>query len=270
MERVVIHSVPRSGSTWLGAIFDSHPNTIYKLQPLFSYAFKSRLTPLSTKEEIDSFFFELEHSKNDFMDQKEGKKRGIIPSFEKQLPVVLVYKEVRYHHILQNLLEKDSTVKIIGLIRNPLSVIFSWLKAPKEFRGNLGWKIEDEWRYAPQKNMDKPEEFNGYEKWKEVTYLFESLKATYPERFYLLNYDTLLHETIETTKDLFAFCNLKMQQQTNEFINTSTSTTHTDAYSVFKSKKSDDNWKGNLPKFIVDEVTADTDFIHLNKKYNWL
>lgn len=270
MKRIAIHSVPRSGSTWLGTIFDAHPNVIYKLQPLFSYAFKDMLSPHSTQKEIDTFFDELEKTKDDFLDQKEGKQKGIIPTFSKELPKAIVYKEVRYHHVLKNLLEKDKNLKVVGLIRNPLSVISSWLKAPKEFRPEKGWKIEEEWRFASKKNLNKPEEFNGYEKWKEVMAMFEGLQENYPSRFYLLNYEGLLSNKVETVKNIFAFCGLNIHKQVIDFIQKSSSVDHIDAYSVFKNKKKDDSWKQDLPNYVIEEILSDPDFIHYNKKYNWI
>lgn len=40
MHKIAIHSVPRSGSTWLGEILNSSANVKYCFQPLFSYKFK--------------------------------------------------------------------------------------------------------------------------------------------------------------------------------------------------------------------------------------
>src|SRR5690606_23644306 len=123
---VAIHSVPRSGSTWLGSIFDSHPNVVYKHQPLFSYAFKDFLKPDSNSGQIDTFFRNISTSQDDFLDQVVGKRQGLIPSFQKGTPLMVVYKEVRYHHILRNMLEQSKSIKVVGLIRNPLAALYSW------------------------------------------------------------------------------------------------------------------------------------------------
>ena len=270
MKHIAIHSAPRSGSTWLGSIFDSHPEVIYKLQPLFSYAFKDRITQNSTKFEINQFFEELQHTQDDFLDQTEGKKRGIIPVFSKTQPSAIVYKEVRYHHILKNYLFQDESIIIIGLIRNPLSVISSWLKAPKEFKKELGWKIKEEWRSAPNKNLDKIEEYNGYEKWKEVAKLFLELNQNYPKRFYLVNYEDLLDNPFKCVKDIFRFCHLKYPNQTEDFLLKSTQNNDDDPYSVFKSKKKDDKWKNDLPNYIIEEIKNDPEFVSLNVIFKWI
>lgn len=270
MKKIAIHSAPRSGSTWLGSIFDSHPLVVYKMQPLFSYAFKDRLSAESSKIEIENFFMELQVSQDDFLDQKEGKEKGIIPSFSKGKEEAVVYKEVRYHHILRNLLEKDREVKVVGLIRNPFSIIRSWLKAPKEFKKELGWKVEEEWRFAPKKNLNKQEEFNGYEKWKEVAFLFLALREAHPSRFYLLQYEDLIDSTFSEVEKLLKFCDLKMDDQTAAFITASSQKNDSDAYSVYKKKKKDEEWKNDLPGYIVDEIKNDPKFLQLNQIFKWI
>lgn len=59
MKRVAIHSAPRSGSTWMGSIFDSNESVAYRLQPLFSYTHKSQLNSSSVKTDIDKFFEDI-------------------------------------------------------------------------------------------------------------------------------------------------------------------------------------------------------------------
>lgn len=271
MKKIAIHSVPRSGSTWLGAIFDSHPDLIFRLQPLFSYAFKDYLNETSSTEKINRFFNEISDSGDDFLNQLEARKSGLVPFFKKsETPSHQCYKEVRYHYILKNLLKKDIEIKVVGIIRNPFSVINSWLKAPKEFKPELGWEIENEWRYAPSKNKDKPEEFNGYEKWKEIAFLFLELKKEYPERFYLVEYERLIEDTNAQVKKLFTFCDLVLSSQTIEFLKQSCKLNNSDPYAVFKLKKNDESWKKELPSFIIEEIKNDSDFHRLNKIFNWV
>ncbi|WP_081210038.1 sulfotransferase [Salegentibacter sediminis] len=268
--KIAIHSVPRSGSTWLGSIFDSHPRVAYRFQPLFSYMHKNQLNEKSSLDDINRFFKDILQSTDDFVLQKDAIRNSKVPNFTKKTITHIVYKEVRYHNILENLLKQDDTSKIIGLLRNPFSVINSWLRAPKEFKKELDWNIEEEWRFAPKKNLNKPEEFNGYEKWKEVTFLFLNLKKNYPERFYLVNYDSLLTDKNTVVKDLFNFCGLEMTTQTLDFLNKSSKLNNEDAYSVFKKKSKDDNWQTELPHFIFDEIKADEDFKVLNKVFKWI
>lgn len=251
MRRIAIHSVPRSGSTWLGSIFDSSPEVIYKYQPLFSYALKSYLSPNSTYEEILEFFNKLTNMQDDFLDQKEAKSKGIVPNFKKSIFTTVVYKEVRYHNIIENLLKKDREIKVIGLVRNPLNVISSWYNAPREFRRDLGWEIENEWESAQSKNQDKPEEFYGFNKWIEVTILFEKLKKEYPQNFYLIKYENLLHQPEKAVKQIFDFVGLGVSDQTKFFLRESRAKNISNEYSVYKNKNIDEGWKQTLPNNIA-------------------
>jgi hypothetical protein len=219
---------------------------------------KDYLSPNSSREEIHNFFDRLQKSEDSFLNQEEAKKKGIIPVFSKsQTYKAIVYKEVRYHHILRNMLEQTSQLKVIGLIRNPMATIHSWLNAPREFRKDKGWKIQDEWRFAPKKNQGRPEEFNGYEKWKEVAYLFEELKTEYENRFLLVTYNDLLYNTAAEVERVFYFSGLEVSKQTLEFLKESRNKEVKDAYGVYKSKRKDDAWNGNLDRFIVQFIEQD-------------
>ncbi len=268
IKRVAIHSVPRSGSTWLGTIFDSHPDVIYRYQPLFSYAFKSYLNENSTSEEIEEFFHLISKSKDGFINQEHAKKSGIIPSFKKgSNNEAIIYKEVRYHHIIENLITKCPDLKIIGLIRDPRATINSWLRAPKEFRKDKDWDQKVEWLYANKKNEGKAEEFNGFQKWKEVAFLFERLNTEYPEQFILLRYSDLLKDTEVVTQDIFDKIGLKTPSETFDFIKKSKEVSNNDAYSVYRKKDSDEKWCSELDNEIRKEIELDLKNTSLEK---WL
>ncbi len=265
MQKIAIHSVPRSGSTWLGNIFNSHPNVVFKYQPLFSYGFKGYITEDSNNERINTFFEEIAKTDDAFMDQKKAIAKGIVPRFKKiDNPTHICYKEVRYHNILQNILAKTEDVKFIFLIRNPLAVLYSWKNAPKEFKAELGWSFEKEWKKAPSKNLNLPEEYNGFEKWKEASYLFLDLQERYPKNVLVLEYDTLLNEKELTVREVFKFVNLGFNPQTINFLKESTSKNISDSYSVFKIRKNDTDWK-NLPEYIIDYVYQDLKGTSLEK-----
>ncbi|MFW6225252.1 MAG: sulfotransferase domain-containing protein [Bacteroidota bacterium] len=258
MKRLAIHSVPRSGSTWIGSIFDSCPNVAYRFQPLFSYSHKNQLNENSSLIDIQKFYDDILNTVDDFVLQKEAISKNLVPSFEKTNITHVVYKEVRYHNILNNLLEKDNDIKVVGIIRNPLAVINSWLNAPKEFKKELEWNPNLEWRYAPHKNEGKPEEYNGYEKWKETAYLFRFLQKKHPDRFYLVKYDDLLGNMIKEIENIFNFCGLMLSEQTISFLNQSRNIDKSDEkYSVYRIKNVDTVWQNELPRKIIEEIRED-------------
>lgn len=256
MKKFAIHGLPRSGSTWIGEILNSSPNVCYRYQPLFSYALKSYLSEGSTGEVIDAFYRELRGVDNSFLLQSSARERGRLPVFEKEKITHVGYKEVRYHHILPNLIRQGKDVKFILIQRNPFSVINSWLNAPREFRADLGWVRLEEWRYALKKNLNRPEEFNGYEKWKEASLVFHYLAKQYPDRVMILRYDELLTNSVPVVKQAFNFLNLDYTSQTQEFL-CSNCKADTDAYSVLRSGQTDDKWKSQLEDEIVAEIRKD-------------
>ncbi len=258
MKKIAIHSVPRSGSSWIGQIFNSSPCVNFKFQPLFSYAFKDYLNPTSSLKDINTFFKQIAKSNDSFLLQQDKIDKGSYPVFQKsEQQTHIAYKEVRYHHILKNMLKVDPDIIVIGIVRSPYAVINSFLNAPREFRKDLGWDELSEWRYADNKNIDRPEEFFGYEKWKEVTLLFQKLKKQYPERFYLVKYNELLTNTIQEVENIFNFCNIDMINQTKSFLEKSTQENKDDTYSVYKKKTIDNGWEKSLNPIIVNAISED-------------
>lgn len=260
---ISIHGVPRSGTTWLGQIFDSSPNTRHKIQPLFSYAFKNRIGYHSSKEDIKQFYSELYSYDDDFLDQTLKKQQGIHPIFPKkqEKPEFLVIKMVRSHFIVPYLLENVSNLKVICIVRNPCGVLSSWRKASKEFQSN--WNFEEEWRFAQSKNNFRPEEYFGFHRWMECTKLFLELEKTSPERVTIIRYEDLVNSPFIRTKQLFDFTGIDFDSQTKQFLQDSTSIYNSDSYSVFKGGKAADDWKSFLEPHIIRQVynlLEDTEF----------
>lgn len=264
-KRIAIHGVPRSGTTWLGEIINSSPNVRYKFQPLFSYELKGFLDENSDLNDIKAFYNKLNFINAPFLDQDEAKAKGIIPIFNKGHITHIAYKEVRYHNIIKNLLLKDPEIKIIGIIRNPLATMCSWINSPREFRRDLEWSEIEEWQKAIKKNCNRPEEFFGYEKWKEVAFLFEELEIQYPTNFLLVNYNMLLKETYRQVERIYSFCDLNIMEQTIDFVNKSKSVDKNTTYSVFKVKDKDDTWLNSLNNIIINTIEQDLKGTQLEK-----
>ena len=227
-----IHGVPRSGTSWLAQIVNSCEDVRFKFQPLFSYEFKDRLDLSSTPEEISQFFNDIFNSDNYFLNLKDPVLHKNYPVFQKNKKTdVLVFKQVRYHHLLKTLLEKNDELELITIVRNPLGVLSSWKMAPKEF--NRGWDFNTEWRSASLKNDNRPEEFYGFEKWKEATTLFIELASLYPGRVSLIKYSDLINDPIKIIDCVFNERGLTKSNQTTNFIEESKSRRDVDPNSCF-------------------------------------
>lgn len=256
--RVAIHSVPRSGSSWLGQIFKSSPHVEFRYQPLFSYAFKDFLGPDSGRERIDEFMRGILESQDDYLHNRIPDVYVDYPDFGERSGVThLVWKEVRYHHILRNLLAQSPDIRVIGLVRHPCATIDSWLNSPREFKAE--WNVAEQWRRADAKNLGRPEEFNGFDKWLEVTKLFVLLEGEYPNRVHLVRYADLNARPLEVIEELFAQCKLPFERFTVDFIRDSRSKEVADANSVFRLTRPDDRWRTRLPKEIALEIVLETE-----------
>ncbi|GGF22687.1 hypothetical protein GCM10010954_21890 [Halobacillus andaensis] len=262
---ISIHGAPRSGTSWLGQLFDSSPETVYKFQPLFSYKFKNRVLPHSTKGEIDQFFKELYVTKDVFLDQADKKKTGFYPSFKSKdyNPHSLVMKMVRYHYMIPSFLKHFENTKVVGIVRNPAAVMNSWRKAPREFLPE--WDFEEQWYFGESKNLFRPEEWYGFNKWKELTNLFLYMESKYPKKFKVVRYENLVRDTNNVIDDLFEFASLTKNSQTNDFIGKSKSLHHEDVYSVFKGKKDIQEWERELPDNIINRIYTEVKDTRLHR-----
>lgn len=252
---IAVHGAPRSGTTWLGEIFNSHPQVTYAFQPLFSYSLKGFLGEQPSAVRIEEFWNALEKSDDPFIQQAEKRENGHLPKFKKNTPSHLVYKEVRYHHLLPALMENSPWLRAVLIVRDPRAVISSWLRAPREFRVDMGWSIENEWRDAPSKNLSRPEEFNGFNRWKIATRIFLELKKTHPERIALIRYKDLLEEPQKVIGSIFQICSLAMHSQTVEFLNSGSGHNPSTPYGIDAKRHYDDGWKKWLDFSISQEIS---------------
>lgn len=267
MQKVAIHSVPRSGSSWLGEIINSSPEVRYAYQPLFSYKFKSALDENSSLTSIDQFYQDLTLSTDDFITQAQDRKNSLKPTFDKSTITHIAYKEVRYHYILENMIKQDPNQKVIGLIRDPLAVLRSWKNAPREFRVDLEWDFEQEWQFAKLKNEGRKEEYFGFEKWKETTTYFEKLSKKYSDNFLCVFYSDLLNNTEKEVFKIFEFLKIPITKQTLNFINESKTKEQSGTYSVYKNKQAT-KYSEPLSEKIVQTVKNDCDDLGLSKYLN--
>ena len=253
MKLLAIHGMPRSGTTWLGSIFDSSPESKYLLQPLFSFDMKGMLTELSDKAEIEAFKTKMMTTMDPFATQTSPDRSGLKETFKKSSPTFLCYKETRYHYILQNLLLRDNNAAALLIIRDPAEAIESWYNAPKEF--NPQWSIQEEWYFAREKRMNSKSEYYGLESWIETTTLFEKLEQQFQNRVRIIRYENLSESPISEIQSAFDFFNLPLFPQTVDYINRSA--LHRDSdnpYSTsFQGRKALDQYRP-LPTEIKEKI----------------
>lgn len=249
LHHTAIFGCPRSGTTWLGQILNSAPTVQFRYQPLFSYEFKDWFGQHGLSEaSLAQFRTALMAAQSDFVLQ------ALRPA--KAAATHLVWKEVRYHHLMAGLLALQGLHRMVYIFRPPVDVLNSWYQAPKEFRA--GQDIHREWLYAPAKNT-APSEYNGFAKWKESMRMAQDLQARHPDKLLMLSYEQLCADPLAVSSALFRALGLTLGDETRAFLRVSRSRHDTDAYSVFKSQRA----ALTLPAEIVRQIVADDEATEL-------
>jgi len=233
--KIFIQSVPRSGSSWLLSIFNSHKKTKCLYQPLFSYEFKNRIDENSTVDDFNKFIGDINNTSDDFCTMNSsyhtnnGKnKKTICDKYDINYTVV---KHVSHNYLFETFIKLDPNIKIIALIRNPIDVISSQINAGHE-------KLQD-WLNGDDKNNGIIENDFGFNKWLEIKNLYMKTKEKYPDNIYIVNYEDLVENTYNTIENIFLFCGMTLDNDTKEYIDITTSPENHENYdySVFKNKK---------------------------------
>lgn len=252
---VALWGPPRSGTTWLGQIFDSHPSVAYRYQPLFSYRFKGAVSAASAPDSVQSFLKELAASDDDFVCQTTKRTDGIVPVFSKTKSSRLVFKEVRYLHLAGHFLATVPESQAVAIVRHPCATISSWLKTPREFLPKWDWRAE--WRRAPSKNLDRPEEYYGFERWQWAATHFLALAERYPARFTLIRYEDLVQSPEPLVAKLFARIGLDLPLQTTEFLRASQEREFEHPDSTCRKPDVKDRWQRELPTEVGVSILAE-------------
>jgi hypothetical protein len=125
--------------------------------------------------------------------------------------------------------------------------------------------VAGEWRYAAKKNQGRPEEYFGFEKWKEAAQLFLKLEKTFPARVHMLAYEDLLRSTEQEVERLFQFCALEVDDQTREFLVKSTTTEVPGEYSVYRASNSLEARRSVLGGEIAEIISGETRAANLGR-----
>jgi len=247
--------VARSGTSWLGQIFDSSPDVHYSFQPLFSYEFKNRVNEDSSAAEFYNLLHNIFNTRTSFLTQADKRESGEYPVFTKtDPPIHLVMKENRYQYLIEPMMRKCPEMKLVGIIRNPNAVINSWIKNSKEFPP--GSEPLKEWRFGDCKNQGH-EDFFGFYKWKEVANLYLDLREKWPDRVYVLRYEDMVESPEKIVTGLFTFCSVDYGIQTKNFLRRSSSVQNDSPYAVFKDKAVASQWMNELDPYITAEISSD-------------
>jgi hypothetical protein len=254
---VAIHGAPRSGTSWLGQMFNSSEHVAYRYQPLFSYALRGSIDRNSSAGVIGRFKGALLASEDDFVLQRhQASMAGYTLDFPKGKITHVVYKEVRHHDVIGNLLDKCPDAIGIGIVRHPCAVVHSWWRAPREF--DPTWSLAEQWRSASLKNRDDTGNWYGFDRWKDLAEMFNRLESSFPGRFVVVQYEELIADPVAEIHRLYEACGLDVSSQVLAFIGRSRSSDDGSTYGVFRDgTRAAGAWRRDLDPEIVGAILAE-------------
>lgn len=250
---VTIHAPPRSGSTWLQAVLESHPNITTRFQPLFSYQFKGLVNDKTTVEQFDQFVSDLYTTDDPFILSKSEFhiKNGITLPLEKKGDLTtMVMKNVHNHNRLETMIKLSPNIKVIALVRHPCGTVNSYINSKSEYYGD--------WKTGLVKNKTE-DDFWGYDGWKRCVNILMKLKKEYPSNILFVQYERLVENYSLEFQKLFDFIGLNFDSSVVEFINKSRkpSTVKSD-YTIYRDSSVSRKWVNsldpNIIRFILDDV----------------
>ncbi len=252
----LICGMPRSGTSWVGQIFDSSPDVAFRMEPLFAYRFKNIINDKSSKAEITKFFNDAYLSDDDFILQKENRVKKVYCSFNKKpTAAFLVVKTTRHHNLLERYLKLVDCIEVISIVRHPCAVISSWINTEREFKAK-GCTVENDWK-SGKCRKDGDGEFWGFDDWLSVTHQYIELSQKY-SNFKIVKYADLIHGAEDVISKLFIQLSIPYTRQTVDFLRDCHSSHHDDPYSVFKKTDVEDKWKTKLNNAIAQEIIRET------------
>jgi hypothetical protein len=253
MIKAILFGVPRSGTSWVGAMLAAHPDLAYRFQPLHSHSFQNTLKPDSTKQQIERFFSDLKESQDPYvlrisLSDDDSRQAGL--QKKTSTPKVIMFKEVHDFPSIANCVETDPSIRLIGLIRDPREVLASWIQVDKEW--DSSWSIDDEWYRANKKNSEYLGNHFGLSEWIRTTTELKRLRLEYPGRVIVLKYSEVKANPQLCVKAGLDLLGLSPAPELGSFIDLTQRESSEDKYSVFRAKQTPN--LGVVSDQILDEI----------------
>lgn len=234
MKKGIVFGVPRSGTSWVGAVLGSHPTMRYRFQPLHSYSFAPKISETSSKNEVDAFFAELWHSADPYVNRQSlaSQTENLETLSAGSSEAFLLFKEVHDFDAIENAIAVNPEVKLIGLVRNPIDVISSWVNAPREW--NPEWDLLSEWKEAKLKNSEYEGNHFGVAQWILTTKRMCELERKMPDSCRTVTYEQTVSDPKTSFESLQKFMGLAPAEEIERAIEKTRSFSINDSYSIFR------------------------------------
>lgn len=303
---ILLIGLGRSGTTWIGKIFDSHPDTYYMHEP-DNWCKKIPLPTITnpTTNIPDTLGMYLDS----LIEIKNSQIVGKLPAFPKsyhglfvnrirtlninlskvaakfsiRIPIFnynlknklsnsrLVWKSIESLGRLDYFTKSSENIHIIHIIRHPCGFISSVLRGEKvgvfdsdcatsEDFGVFDLLSKTEQAQAHGISLQTFKEMTSLERlaWKWVLVNEKALvEGKLHNQTMLLKYEDLCANPIEVAKQLFEYCGLNWNIQSENFLSKSTNTNKTQYYSVFKDpKQAASKWKNELSPTDINTIMS--------------
>jgi hypothetical protein len=206
-----------------------------RFQPLHSYSFHGSLSEEADQVAIDDFFATLESSEDPYVHRisfTDSSPDG--SSNETANKSHLLFKEVHDFPAIARCVAIDHSVRLIGLVRDPIEVLKSWINTPGEWNSN--WKIKDEWLRAPSKNSEYAGNHFGINQWLSTTRVLLQLRHRYPDRVMVVRYGEIKRKPTLSTNEILEFVGLNPDATVDAFLQQSRAAKSRDKYSVYRGR----------------------------------
>ena len=255
---VMLHGLPRSGTSLLGMLLSAHPDVRYRYQPLDSYLNRHELDRFLGHEGLEDLRRELISCRDPFIMQTRLEDEGThIQSFTHHEAPTMVIKHVGYHnHLLEWMRHPHALLVIIN--RKSEDIIASQLRAHSEL-GQYGFG-EEVWRTATYKNGENPNSYYGFSKILQFRKIQGELTKKFSQRIKIVNYEKLLGEPIGVVEEIIDFLRLPVAGQVRCLVDFMQSTTPSKSRSDYNKLRAiesreadDDNEIKKIKSIIISE-----------------
>ncbi|HEX5326423.1 MAG TPA: sulfotransferase [Acetobacteraceae bacterium] len=294
---IMVLGAPRSGTSWLGKIFDSHPDVLYRHEPDLAL-WEQRLPFLIPERRVDDHVAIAAAYLARLARTPTLKSSGQLPIFAKSyyppggrslragmihtlrwieavsgsrrmraFPVPdlvdpdrypklrIVIKSISARGRARVFLKAMPTARALLLLRHPCGQVASTLRGFQQGKFNSGVFVRDVLatpgasKYGlNERRLTAASEVERLAwHWATMNELAAEAVAAHPNGR-MIRYEDLCRDPIGEARTLFAFCGLQPSQQTDSFIQASTSYSGTERYySVFRNAvAAADRWRTEL------------------------
>jgi len=300
--------MPRSGTTWIGKIFDSHPDTLYRHEP-DSWGLLNSIPLMAPVELTGEYTQHVRDFCTRLPDMKLTKVAASTPIFPKSYywPIVFhlfrlnvfivkasakMFGECAVHNLIRTrdmqrirlVWKSIESLGRLGVIeramqpcygihitRHPCGYVASMLRgesgrhfpggvSDSEDMGLLSLCLDTATAREHGLTLESMKDMHPVERlaWRWVLFNAKAMQDIEGEPGCMtLRYEDLCHDPMGGAKQLFEFTKLSWNEQTERFVNLSTSKDVGRYYSVVKDPlKASSKWKDELSRANIDRVNS--------------